>query len=147
MGTYRIQDYPRVLRNRAKRLKNVSSVARAATFMMQRASIMAPHSSGETLQSIRRKRITNNQYQVQSKVSGKPYSGGKFYQNLWANMTPGSHQSRTPKMWWNKHKPTLYGSGPFIWTGTPGFFDIAAKMTRKKFKDLVIKELHNIISK
>jgi len=144
MGTYRLQDYPKVLKARARKLNKLKSPYNAAGFMVKDAIALAPKRSGETIRGIRRIKIKRNKYLVESKVSGKPYSGGKFYQNLWANRSAVGG-TNAPRMRWNKMQPTVYGKGKARWTGVPRFFKIAVLNTRKRYPELVRKELIQVM--
>ena len=141
MGTYTLKEYSKsVLPRRQRKLKNMKSVQKAGNFMVRRAITLAPKKTGATISGIRGRPNGKNKYIVESIVPGP------FYQNLWTNRTPGSRQSVAPKMWWNQDKPTVYGDGSHrITARTPGWFDVAVQFTRKKFKDITVKELHKIM--
>lgn len=119
-----------------KRLKNMSAPAQAADYMIKRAISLAPDYTGQTISGIRGRKNDKNKYIVESFVPGV------FKQNMWANMTKPFER---PRITWNNNKPMIYGQGNANWSGEPGWFDLAAEMTKVKFRQLAIKELHNII--
>ena len=152
MGTYTLKEYPNVLRRRVKRLKRMKSPMQAARFMIGRGKQRAPNYTRETINSLRSKNLKGNVAKVESFVSGS------FKQNIWANRgianvkagaggVPG--RFHTPKMRWNKKggkmQKTLYGKGPANWSGQGGWFNLAGMDTRKKFKDLTIREVSKVM--
>lgn len=132
MPTYTsLKQYRAALGRRMKRLKKSAkrSEKDAAAWQVAKAKQLAPVDTRATIRGIRR-RNTSRGWTVESWVSGK------FKQNMWANRTS---PFAAPRMRWNQGKPTVYGDRTHNITGTPGFFDVAAKMTRKKFRDVTLK--------
>lgn len=130
MGTFtNIKQYRAVWRSRIKKMnkEGIKSAREGAQLVQLRARSKAPKKTGATIAGIRtRKR--SNYYEVESYVSGR------FKQNLWANRTP---PFRSPRMWWNRDQPTVYGSGPARWTGVPMFWDVSIIESRKDFLESV----------
>src|SRR3990167_6928275 len=140
MGTYRsIKEYQEVMRKRADKLRKIhtNGPSNAATFIQATAIKLAPRHTGETILGIRKYRVKKGHYAIESSVAPKGKSG--FMQNFWANQ---SVPFRSVRMRWNRFKPTLYGRGPAVWTGTPRFFHLAALRGRGKFRDLKIGRAH-----
>lgn len=136
-----IADYRRLMEKRANNLVkagNRSSLT-AASFMVAQAKRMAPRSTGETMRGIRKRKRAKGKWAVESTVSPKGSKG--FRQNLWANQT-SPHAS--PRMKWNKSRPTRYGVGHRT-SGVPGFFNKAAVRTRRQFNRLVRKNTINAL--
>lgn len=137
MGTYQLKDYARrVFPKRIKKLGKMNSTVRAGNFMIRNAIALAARKTGATINGIRGRPDGKNRFLVTSFVHGF------FKQNLWANQTP---PFLDPKMFWNQNKPTVYGDGSHRTTGTPGFFNVAGVRTRKKFKDVSVKEFRKIM--
>lgn len=128
---FNLTQYRNVLNKRKNRLKRegVRTSNQAAELIKTIAKRLAPRKSGETIRGIR-KRKRGNKWIVESWVPGS------FKQNLWANRTVPFNR---PKVIWNQRRPTRYGDGSHITTGTPGFFNIAVKQVRKKFGRLARK--------
>ena len=137
MGTYSIKDYTqRVMPRRMNRLKNMSAPAQASYYQVRNAISLAPKETCQTISGIRARKESKNRYKVESFVPGL------FKQNMWANITKPFDK---PRIIWNRNKPTVYGSVSANWTGQPGWFDLATEMTRVKFPQLAITELHKIM--
>ncbi len=98
----------------------ISSMA-SAEFLKLNAKRLAPKKSGQTIRGIRKRRRKTG-YIVESTVNGS------FKQNMWANQ---SAPFRRPRMRWNMDRPTLYGDGSHMTTGTPRFFHFATLRSRK----------------
>lgn len=141
MGTYTLEQYRKVIKNRRAKLGKIDTPMKAAKYMQDTAKMLAPRYTGETINGIRARKVGKTNYQVESVVSPKGKTG--FRQNLWANQTA---PYRTPRMWWNKKKPTLYGSGSHKVTGLPRFWHFATLRTREKFREITRMKVKDILS-
>lgn len=138
MATYNLNEAREVWKARADKIKRVKpqSELQGATFMVLTAKMFAPRVTGETIQGIRKRSVSNG-YIVESRVREKVsmLTGAKFRQNLWVNQTA---PFRSPHMQWNKSKATVYGDGSHATTGLPRFWHFATLKTRINFNRLVI---------
>jgi len=131
-----------LMRDKKRKVRSAQSKApsRAATFMKRFARKNAAHDSGETRQGIIKEKKKRGSYWVISDVTPKGSTG--FKQNQWQDRR---RPHRSVRMFWNRNKKTVYGDGTHRTTGTPGFFTLTAKVGRKKFKNLAIKEIRNAL--
>jgi len=140
MGTFNLQEYRKVLATRRKKLQKIDSPHKAAKYMELTAKQLAPRYTGETINGIRARRTNKVNWKVESTVLPKGKTG--FRQNLWANQTA---PFRSPRMYWNKNKPTLYGNGSHNISGLPRFFHFATLRTREKFLKITRESVENIL--
>lgn len=138
MATYTLNQYHKVWKARAKRIKTagIKSSSEAGNFMIASAKGMVPRYTHETLQGIGKEK-TKDGYDVVSRVPAKGKTG--FRQNLWTNQNV---PYRTPHMYWNTDKdgnplPTLYGDGSHKTSGTPQWFHLATVRTKDEFPKIV----------
>lgn len=128
MAKYTLKQAPKIWKKRERDIpvKSMQAAAKASRAFQRTTKRLAPRKTGETRNSIVRKKIKTG-WQVTSFVVGS------FKQNLWANRSAGTRQSPNPRMVWNKRRPTFYGDGSHVITGTPGFWGLGAQKTRRMF--------------
>ena len=97
----------------------------------------APRKTGETIESIRGKKITDGQYRVKSLVKGT------FKQNLWTN---GTEPYDRPRMFWNNYRPTRYGDGSHRTTGMPGWWTKSAFDVAKQYNSIALKYVNKSLN-
>jgi hypothetical protein len=96
---------------------------------------MSPNKSGALRRGILREKIESGQYQVSSSVPGP------FPYQMWINQTA---PFRSVKVVWNGRKPTVYGDGSHVNTGTPRFWHFATLRTREMFAKLGLKNTRKV---
>jgi len=146
MGTYHsIKAYQERLEKLKQDLKKKEDAVRdAANFMRNIAIKLAPKKTGALISGIRARKKGKGRYIVESIVHKN------FPYNLWVNRE--ERLKRIRLVWAKDRKKHLYGgkvitkSGNVaVWTGTPKFWDISVKRTRRKFKKLVIRDMRKAI--
>jgi len=154
MATYNLDQYQKVWRMRAKKLKQAAnkSVFRAAMFMESTAKGMSPKKSGDLREGIHREKIKSNVYEVSSSVPGD------FPYQFWVNQTAPFRTLHFPKGGWNNKsgdwiryfKPgtvAVYGDGSHRITGTPRFWHLATLRTSKLFVDIAKKNISDVFKR
>lgn len=137
-----LQKAMRAKSNKLKKTVMTQIPSNAATYTHAVAQAHAPRQRNETFAGITKSRVKAGHYRVESVVTPKGRTG--FMQNFWANRTPPFRSVRMigwPRyrgMDINKVPGTIYGDGSHNFSGTPGFFDLAATEGRKKFNKLMI---------
>ena len=145
MGTYTLNNYQAVWKQRAAELRKAArkSTQTAAMFMRKTARGMAPRKTGKLMKGIRADPKGDAIWEVSSSVEKD------FPYNLWVNRTPPYSRIHP---WWNDFQSTTYGDGhSHINTGVPGYWNLAKGQTirffgriarenvRKIFKDLKVR--------
>lgn len=137
MATYTLDQYQKLWRQRAAKLRRKSEVtARDAALHMEAAAKgMAPEKTGALRAGITHEKIKPGQYEVSSSVPG-----GFPYQ-FWINQTA---PFRSLKMIWNSRQPTVYGDGTHFNTGTPRYWHFATLRTKEMFAKTALKNTRSV---
>jgi len=129
MATFTLEQYRKVWNTRLRTLnKNFKTTPNAgAKILAANARRLAPRRTGALLQSIKQRKNTVT-------VGGLRNQGFPYV--MWIEQRA---PYRSVRMRWNEGKPTIYGDGSHVRTGTPRFFHFATLRARKKFPLMVRK--------
>lgn len=145
MATYTIAQASKVWSKRRKSIKQgmIKTSFQAALYMKSQAVKLAPIKTGELVAGIDYHK-TKNGYVVESTVNDE------FPYNLYVNGTIEAMEYKRPnkKLGIKKGDIIAYGMfGPshWRWTGTRGYFSIAAMLTKIKFPKLAQQNMRTAL--
>lgn len=120
----------------------------AADYMIAQAGLISPVLTGRLARSFRKRHISGGRRVYTETVSDTGFPYPKWINQEQGYVTLTGYYSFIHPLSGTRvtgNQPRTYGSSPSHWTwrGMPRFWDISVENTRRKFPDMIIRQLRN----